>query len=362
MTENSEKKNIALPLPFFLFQLWENQKTGKLLLNPGPYGRLFCLVNGELTPVKEYFPEKDFLDWLLEIKKIEAPLRLNRQLIGSENMKSVVAVLIEHGFLSAEEALQLTAEFLSSRLTDYFSLPEVRLSFEEEQFREEDIIIKGIFIPEVILRGFRKIFRLENLASFLPSEKELIFRQVPGYARKLNLKSPEFYLWNQLQSPKTFGHLLEQSWLGPTETKKALLALACLKLVEFNLNQGLLENDDRAGCLDLGKNLALFNEKSTFISRYLAKKLGPVAFSLIEKCYREIQEYLDPTFQNLEIRPDGSFEPRAMLKMSLNDLNLEAKKNLLQGFDEILTAELLLIKKNLGNKHEETVANHLRKI
>jgi hypothetical protein len=362
MVENFEKKSVNLPLPFYLFQLWENQKTGKLVLNPGPYQRLFCLVKGELTPVKKHFPEKDFLDWLQEIEKIEAPLRLNRQFMGSENLRSTVAMIIEHGFLPAQEVLELTAEYLTSRLIDYFRLPEVRLSFEEEQFNEEEIIIKGTFIPEIILRGFRKISRIENLAYFLPAEKELIFRQVPVYTRKINLKSPELYLWNQLQGPKTFGNLLEQSWLGPSETKKTLLALACLKLVEFNPNPVLFENNGRTGCLDLGKNLALFNEKCAFICRYIAKQLGPVAFNLIEKCYRESQEYLDPIFRNLEIRPDGSFEPRALLKMSLNELNLEAKKTFLRGFDEILTAELLLVKKNLGNQHEESVIKHLRKI
>lgn len=359
MAEPPEKNNQNNFLPFYLFNLWEGQKTGRLLLNPGPYEKLFCLVKGELTPVKKYFPEKDFLDWLQETGRIEPPLRLNRQLLGADNISSILAVLIEHGFLPAREALDLTAEFLAVKLIDYFNLPPVRLRFEEEDIPPEEIIVRGLFTPDLILRGFRQVSRIEHLDRWLPAEKEIIMRQVPAHARKLDLKSPELYLWNQLQVPQSFSQLLQKSWLGPTETKKTLLALACLKLVDFNLNQAVLENNGRGNLPDLEKCLLAFNEKSAFIYRYVAKQLGPVAFNLIEKCYREAQEYLDPIFRNLEIRPDGSFEPRAMLKLSLNELSLEDKRNLLRGFDEILAAELLLVKKNLGNQHEEIVARYL---
>ncbi|MGB9893292.1 MAG: DUF4388 domain-containing protein [Candidatus Saccharicenans sp.] len=362
MANSSEKNEAPFSLPFYLFQLWEKQKTGRLRLNPGPYQRTFCLVKGQLTPIKKYFPEKDFLDWLQEIKRIEPPLRLNRQFIGSENTSSVLAILIEHGFLQPQEALELTNEFLAARLIEFFELSEVPLEFAAETFEEWEFLTQGLFTPEVILRGFRKIRRLENLAKFLPSEKELVFRQTPAYVRKLNLKSPELYLWNQLQVPKSLGSLLEQSWLGPTETKKTLIALACLKLVEFNQNSLTTGTNGRLNFLDLEKSLSIFNEKCVFIYKYVAKQLGPVAFNLLEKCYRETQEYLHPIFLNLEIKPDGSFEPRAMLKLSLNELSSEEKKFMLRGFDEILTAELLLVKRNLGNQHEEILAKSLRRV
>lgn len=361
MAATPDKNGIAFSLPHHLFQIWENQQTGVLTVNPGPDERVFCFVKGELTAIRKYFPEKDFLDWLIEIKKIEPPLRLNRQLLGSEGIKSVVAILIEHGFLSSQEAFELLNDFLASRLSDYFNLVEVRHEFEEENFNEEEILLRGIFTPSVILNGIRKITRIDNFARFLPSEKELILRQAPSYSNKLNLSPPEIYLWNLLQTPKTFAWLLEQSWLGPTETRKTILALSCLKLVDFSQNAVSLENNGRPGFIDLEKSLAIFNEKCAFIYKYVAKQLGPVAFNLIEKCYREVQEYLDPIFLNLEIKPDGSFEPRAMLRFSLNELDPEEKKTLLRGFDEILTAELLMVKKNLGNQHEETLVKSLRK-
>jgi len=361
MAANSETKIASLPFPHHLFQIWENQKTGVLRVKPGRFERSFCFIKGDLAAIKKYFPEKDFLDWLIETKKIEPPLRFNRHVISPNSSDSTVAILIEQGFLSSPEVFELINNFLNSRLADHFELASVEHEFTEENFQEEDILFKGMFTPSIILNGIRKMSRLDSLVRYLPSEKELIFRQVPTYSSKLNLMPPEIYLWNLLQVPRNFSWLLEQSWLGPTETKKVILALSCLKLVDFNRNLGLAENNGRPGFVDLEKCLIAFNERCSFIYKYVAKQLGPVAFNLIEKCYREVQEYLDPIFLNLEIKPDGSFEPRAMLKFSLNELSAEEKKALLRGFDEILTAELLMVKKNLGNQHEAILVKNLKR-
>ncbi|MGC9055299.1 MAG: hypothetical protein ACP5J6_00325 [Candidatus Saccharicenans sp.] len=362
MSAGSEINKNSFFLPQYLFQLWEERRTGKLIINPGPYEKVFCLVKGELTAVKKYFPEQDFLNWLIEIKKIHPPLRLNRQLLGSEEIKSALAVLIEHGFLPAAEAFELVNNFLAARLTDYFPLMESTGEFEEENFKKEEIILKGIFTPAVVLEGIRKISRLEDFSQLLPAENDLVLRQVPPYSSQLGLRPTEIYIWNLLPTPKTFGQLLEESWLGPTETKKIILGLKCLRLVDFNQNSPEASDSSRATVVDLGKSLTSFNEKSSFIHKYMAKQLGPVAFNLIKKCYLEIQEYLDPIFLNLELESDGHFEPRAMLRFSLNELGSKEKKALLRGFDEILAAELFLVKKNLGNQQEEFLAASLKKI
>jgi hypothetical protein len=362
MAINSKINNTGSFLPRILFQLWEERRSGKLLINPGSDQKIFCLVKGEVTAVKTYFPEKDFLEWLIEIRKVEPPLRLNRQLLGSDRISSTMAILIEHGFLTAAEAFELINNFLISRLIDYFPLPEITTEFEEENFKEEDILLKGVFTPAVILEGIRKITRVDDFNRFLPKEKNLILRQTPSYASKINLRPAEIYLWNLLQTPKTFGQLLAESWLGPTETRKTILALSCLQLIDFTTDGLELENNGQINSADLEKSLAAFNEKCAFIYKYIAKQLGPVAFNLIEKCYRETQEYLDPIFLNLEIKPDGRFEPRAMLRFSLNELSLKERKALLRGFDEILMAELFLVKKNLGNQQEEILVKSLKKI
>jgi hypothetical protein len=355
MANGSDRSESLYFLPEMLFELWENHRTGSLQINQNGGEKTFCLVKGELSAINKYFPEKEFFDWLIETGKIQPPLRLNHNLLGAEKASSVLAILIEQGFIQPDEAFKVMADFLETKLSDFFVLPDWPATFTEENFATEDIVFSGLPAPVIILKGLKKVSRIEAYRRWLPSDQALLFRLVPAYVSRLGLSQTEIYVWNLLQTPRTFSWLLENSWLGPAETRKTVLILTCLRLLDFNRQESGYSEVSQPEGLDLEKSLALFNEKANLIQRYITKQLGPVAFNLLEKSYREIQDSLDPVFLNLEIKQDGSFEPRAMLRISLNNLEPRQKKTLLRGFDEILAAEMLLVKKTLGNQHEENL-------
>ncbi|MDD8020714.1 MAG: hypothetical protein PHU81_05965 [Acidobacteriota bacterium] len=355
MATRTEKSESLSFLPDLLFDLWVNHRTGSLQINQASGQKTFCLLQGEVSAVNKYFPEKEFVDWLIETGKIQPPLRLNHNLLGSEKASSVLAILIEQGFIQPDEAFHLVADFLETSLSEFFIKPDWPVTFVDENFTPEDIGFTGLSLPAIILKGLKKISRIEAYRPWLPPEETFLFRQVPAYVSKLNLSPADVYIWNLLQTPRSFSWLLENSWLGPSETRKIILVLTCLRLLDFNPRESGYIEESQAGWPDLEKSLDLFNEKANLIHRYIAKQLGPVAYNLLEKSYREVQDGLDPIFLNLEIKPDGSFEPRAMLRISLNDLEPRQKKILLRGFDEILATEILLVKKTLGNQHEENL-------
>ncbi len=359
MATDIERSKPFSYLSGMLFELWEERRTGLLQIEQNGATKTFCLIKGEIAVISQYFPEKEFFDWLIETGKIHPPLRLNHNLLGAEKASSVVAILIEQGFIQSDEAFKLMADFLEARLSEFFVLPDWPAAFIEEKFAAEEIIFTGLAIPPLILKGLKKVSKLDVYRHWLPAENSLLFRQVPAYVSRLGLTPADLYVWNLLQAPRTFNWLIQNSWLGPTETRKTVLILTCLRLLDFNRQEtGEIDSGQPAGP-DLEKCLHLFNEKANLIQRYIAKQLGPVAFNLLEKSYRETQDSLDPIFRNLEIKPDGSFEPRAMLKISLNSLDPREKKIILRGFDEILAAELLLVKKTLGNQHEENLVKLL---
>jgi len=352
---------INTTLPGFLFDLREKHRTGLLTINPGPYEKKFCFLNGELAVSKKYFPEKEFVEWLIETGRLQPPLRLNQQVLGSEISGSVVGLIIEHGFLSAEETFALIKNFFSQQLTELISVPKLNFDFAEENFSPEEILLAPLSTASIILNGVRQINNIEAFRDYLPEGQAIISRKNSADHSWLNLSAPEHYLLNLLTRPVSLEQLLKTSWLGPSETRKILFLFSCLRLIELNqpLEEASLSHN--SGALDMESSFASFNEKHTLVYKYLAKQLGPVAINLMEKCYHEVQEVLDPVFQNLEIKPDGSFELRPMLRLNLNDLSPKEKKVLLRGFDEIILAILLMVRKNLGARHEEAVLRLLKK-
>ncbi|MBC7363565.1 MAG: hypothetical protein H5U07_03340 [Candidatus Aminicenantes bacterium] len=352
---------INTTLPGFLFDLREKNRTGVLTINPGSYEKKFCFLNGDLVVSKKYFPEKEFVDYLIEIGQLEPPLRLNQELIGSEIAGSVVGLIIEHGFLSAEETFTLIKNFYILQLTELISVPKLNFNFTEENFSAEEILLAPLSTTAIILNGIRKIKNIELFRVYLPASKAIISRKKSSDLSWLNLSAAEHYLLNLLSRPMSLEQLMQTSWLGPSETQKTLFLFSCLHLIELNQPQVEAGLNNNLFTPDMEYSFAFFNEKYTLIYRYLAKQLGPVAINLMEKCYHEVQELLDPIFQNLEIKPDGSFELRPMLRLNLNDLSPKEKKVLLRGFDEIILAALLMVRKNLGSRHEEAVIRLLKK-
>jgi len=351
---------INTTLPGYLFDLREKQRTGLLTANPGPYEKKFCFIKGELAVIKKYFPEKEFIEWLLETRRLEPPLRTSQQVLGSEITSSAVGLIIEHGFLSAEETLSLVKDFFIRQLANLISTPKITVDFTEETYLPEEILLDRLSTTDIILNGIRNLNKIEDFLDYLPGDHSIICRNKAADNSRINLSDAERYLLNLLSKPMTVEQLLKTSWLGPTETRKTLFLLSCLKLVAQNqpAADGEPENNSIP---DMEESFKSFNEKHLLIYKYLAKQLGPVAINLVEKCYREVQEVLDPIFQNLEIKVDGSFELRPMLRFSLNDLSLKEKKVLRRGFDEILLASLLMVRKNLGSRHEETLLRIIKR-
>jgi len=113
---------------------------------------------------------------------------------------------------------------------------------------------------------------------------------------------------------------------------------------------------------DLDRLFAAFNDQCSFICKYISKEIGPVALNVIEKSLDEIKGRIDPIFQNCELKPDGRIELRTLLKKNLGVSTDESKRSLLRSFDEVLTAEVLAVKRTLGNSHESALVKGLERI
>jgi hypothetical protein len=112
----------------------------------------------------------------------------------------------------------------------------------------------------------------------------------------------------------------------------------------------------------LEKIWADFNDKCAYIYRYISKEIGPVGLSVLEKSLEDVRLRLTPPFQGLELRPDGRVEFSPFPLMSLTLFTEESRKQFIRVLNEILMAEVLAVKKALGNAHEAGVVKSLEKI
>jgi len=114
--------------------------------------------------------------------------------------------------------------------------------------------------------------------------------------------------------------------------------------------------------LDIAAVLRCFNDKFSYIFKYLSKELGPVAFNVIEKCWQETKPHLSPLWQKSKITASGQLDPGGLLKTNLVYTKDKIQADLIRDLNQILVAEVLAIKKNLGSNHETILLRNLDKI
>lgn len=114
--------------------------------------------------------------------------------------------------------------------------------------------------------------------------------------------------------------------------------------------------------LKVDKILDGFNEKFSYIYKYISKELGPVALNTIEKCLEETKSYLSPLLQEIKVTSSGRIDMSPIFKTNLIFSSKKTQMNLIKDLNEILVAEVLAVKKNLGNEHESVVVKNLKKI
>ena len=108
--------------------------------------------------------------------------------------------------------------------------------------------------------------------------------------------------------------------------------------------------------------LRCFNDKFSYIYKYLSKELGPVAFNVIEKCWEETKPHLSYLFQEAKITSSGRIDLSPLLKTNLVNTDQKVQLNIIKDLNELLVAEVLTSRKNLGSEHEALLVKNLEKI
>ncbi|MFQ5721158.1 MAG: hypothetical protein ACE5GI_01530 [Candidatus Aminicenantales bacterium] len=114
--------------------------------------------------------------------------------------------------------------------------------------------------------------------------------------------------------------------------------------------------------LDVVDVLRCFNEKFSYIFKYLSKELGPVAFNAMKKCWQETKPHLSSLWQKSKITASGQLDLSHLLKTNLVYTDAKIQAELIRDLNEILVAEVLVIRKNLGSDHETILVQNLEKI
>ena len=349
------------PLPLILYRLWQQKRTGCLVLRGAKETKKLYLHKGLLVLAREALDEKAFLKYLKRQGLLSGDGKRGRSKIDGRPNGSVLRTLAATDRLPAARLWREMESFFVESLTELFEWPQGGYDFVPVSTIDLDLLLSGIFTPEAILQAIRRMTRLEAAARWLEGEAKSWQAMYPAQLSPAVLEPHERYVLGLLAQEKGQEEIYEASQLNQSQTQKVLFTLACTGAAGPALPRPRSKTPTDFSFAEYDKILAAFKEKSAVIYRYISKEVGPVAASIMSKGLEEVNAWLGPNYPKITLNPDGSPELKPLLRTHGGLFREDDERNLSRILDEILAAQVLMVKRTLGNEHEAALIRALER-
>jgi hypothetical protein len=363
MAEEIGRGNLVVtPFPRLLFRIWEKQDSGRLSIRTGGFEKSVFLIKGDLALVEGHFSGELFLKSLLSAQVLTALQAEKCSSDSRENKISYPRSLIEQEIASPSRVWGWLTEFWMEEIWGEFDRPRADLTFQLGMPPQESQVYAIFPTPTVILDGIRRMKNHSLIEAALPKETEFLQLLSPTHANHFPFAPHEKHVLRMLRQSPRLGDLYALSQIGKRETQKALFAFLTLGLAGVSPAAGAAKAPPELSSAGLEKIWSGFNDKCSYIYKYISKEIGPVGLSVLEKALEEVRARLAPPFGGLELQADGRIELGPFPLKSLPLVSEETRKNFIRLLNEVLVAEVLAVKKALGNAHEAAVIRNLEKM
>jgi hypothetical protein len=351
------------PVARVLAEIWRQGLSGSLYVRSGGVPKCLSFERGSLVLDSVSFEEKDFLRFLLTTGETDlialARVEEHAQKSGGSSLRS----LIETSVFGPERLWKLLESFARDEALSLFECAGAEREFHTRSGPPARVYVEAIDVPGLLLEGVRRQKDGAALAGVLPEPGETV-RRLPTFSPDaFGLSLTERYVLGLLEPSKTLEDVCAASDAGEAETRRALFALLLLGLAGTagpKPKTAKLPGDLSLAGMD--RILGLFNAKCAFVFKYVSKEVGPVASHLIGKALDEVRGRLDPAFQAAELKPDGRLELKSLLRVNANIVGDDCRRSMLRSMDEILAAEVLVVKRTLGPEHESALVKSLERL
>lgn len=345
-----------------LLQIWKTEGSGRLEVTKASTTKKTAFHKGELVIIKDLLDEEAFCDSLLK-KSLLDTLSMKRCTKHAKDQKiSLLKTLIDLSLLTPQQLWALLEDFQRAELLPVFDWDQGEYFFDAEKPIDESKILQRIPTPGFLYDGIQHMQNEILLKSLVPEESKTVERGFPDSSESITLSAPERYVLSLIKKPRTLKHIYMASELGYRETQRTVFALINLGYLDFPQKNRTAQASPEIPKSEIYRILELFNEKCSFIFKYISKEIGPVASNILEKCLEDTKPSLSPIFEKTRLDPDGKVETNSILKGGISLSRQEFKAQVLNGLNDILVAEVLAVKRTLGNEHESALVRQLKKI
>jgi len=215
-------------------------------------------------------------------------------------------------------------------------------------------------ITDLIVEGIRSLRAPSLFKRRMPSP-DWVLEPIPEVDRKTEvaLESHEESVLRLVDGVRSIGEIAEISEFPELETLRVLFLLLSIGYMKAKAQAGP-DAEDEAARQEIFGIVEGYNRMFGQVYQYLMREVGPISEHLLLKSLHELEGAYPVLFNHATLGGDGTMDS-ALLQENLSRLGATPKRELLvQGLNELLYAELLILRKTLGAEHEGRILKAFR--
>jgi hypothetical protein len=259
--------------------------------------------------------------------------------------------LVSSGAITPRGLLEARQRQVRQIVLSLFEWASGEFAFQEGESPEDEGITVDLDLLDLVVEGIRSVRAAALFRERLPSP-EWIFEAIPPGERKTEqaLQPHEEYILRMVDGERTVGAILGQAEFPEVETLRILFLLFAIGFLKMRSRAG--SDAEREGDADLEPILERYNGMLGQVYRYLLREAGPISGHLLGRTLRDATLQYPVLFSRTSLGGDGTIDA-ALLRENLRGLGGDRRRaTLVQGLNELLYAELLVLRRTLGAEHE----------
>ncbi|MBI1950742.1 MAG: DUF4388 domain-containing protein [Acidobacteria bacterium] len=271
-----------------------------------------------------------------------------RRAAGGERLGKA---LVDGGGPSPRDLVQARLRQVAQIAVSLFEWEDGEFVFSEGESPQDEGVEVGLPIDTVLVEGIRSVRNLALFRRRMPFD-DWIFEAIPGAEgrRGVVLDPHEAYVLRLVDGRRSLGEIGATSEFGEPETLRALFLLhilGCLKMKgQAAAEAGAAASDGLDGLV------RRYNDMFGLVYQYLMKEVGPISDHLLGRALRDLEGSHPALFHRASLGGDGTVDP-GLLRQNLGALARRPPRDaLIEGLNELLYAELLIVRRTLGPQHE----------
>jgi hypothetical protein len=342
--------------------LWQERATGRLKISgPSPKKELDFL-SGSIVFSRENLMFGPFCQELVKKGLLGAEELKRCKDTAREHNDSLIKIFMEQHVFTPDRFWQLMKEYVQEALFPLFDRPDGEFFFDAEKDPSRTGILLFISVPEFIRQGVDRMENLDVLKKHLPGNSDSVLTLSPRGKNRFSFRPHEKYLMHVIENHKNLEEVKKSSELGMVETQRVLFYLLCTGVLVATRKAGNNLWASNVSQTEIQDQMEDLNRKCAYIYKFMSKEIGPVSLKVLEKSINEINEYLSPLFKGVRLQKDGRIDIKSILKTQMTPSGRRSGKYLFRDLNEILTAEILAVKKTIGSKKESLLIKNLKEI